>query len=133
MPNVKRVNKVLVGDTLFGNIRPYFKKIFYPSVNGGASTDIICFHPNDLQLSEYLYSIVYSEDFISSVVKASKGTKMPRGDKSQMLNYKIYLPSSVELLNFHKQAKIILSQKQSINCENEELQLIKSSLLNKLF
>ncbi len=71
LPKVKNVNKVESGDVLFGNIRPYFKKIMYASYNGGASTDVVCFHPNSTFISEYLYSIIYSDKFISSVVKSS--------------------------------------------------------------
>lgn len=133
LPNAKRVNKVIVGDTLLGNIRPYFKKVFYPSNNGGASTDVVCFHPNNAQLSEYLFSIIYSNDFLASVIKSSKGTKMPRGDKKQMLDYQIYLPSQKEISLFRKKAKGILSQIQANNRENDKLNLIKINLLNKLF
>ena len=93
LPKVKKVNKVSIGDTLFGNIRPYFKKVYYAPNTGGASTDLICFHPKSPLMKEYLFSIIYSNQFIESIVKSSKGTKMPRGDKSQMMDYTIYIPS----------------------------------------
>lgn len=133
LPKVKNVNKVESGDVLFGNIRPYFKKIMYASYNGGASTDVVCFHPNSTFISEYLYSIIYSDKFISSVVKSSKGTKMPRGDKHQMMNYKIYLPNEEEVSKFHKRAKVILRKKQSNNDENKRLNELRNLMLTQFF
>ncbi|MDY4728737.1 MAG: restriction endonuclease subunit S [Lactobacillus amylovorus] len=133
LPKAKNVNKVEAGDILFGNIRPYFKKIMYASYNGGASTDVVCFHPNNSAISEFLYSIIYSDKFISSVVRSAKGTKMPRGDKKQMMSYKVYLPTKEEIESFHKQANVILQQKQSNNVENEHLQELKKILLKRLF
>ena len=58
---------------------------------------------------------------------------MPRGDKKQMMSYKVYLPTKEEIESFHKQANVILQQKQSNNVENEHLQELKKILLKRLF
>ena len=95
MPTTAKVNAFLPGDVLFSNIRTYFKKVWFANRHGGASADIIIFRPLDKRKidSRYLYYVLSSDAFIASTVTASKGTKMPRGDKFAMGRYKVRLPT----------------------------------------
>jgi type I restriction enzyme S subunit len=54
---------------------------------------VIVFRPIPQRItSSFLYYILSSDAFIESTVTASKGTKMPRGDKNAMMRYEIPLP-----------------------------------------
>ncbi len=94
LPTSGSINAFFPGDVLFSNIRTYFKKVWLAQRHGGASADVIVFRPKDCQKvdSQYLYYVLSSDAFIESTVIASKGTKMPRGDKDAMLRYMIPLP-----------------------------------------
>ena len=94
LPPFGRTNAFLVGDTLFSNIRTYFKKVWLSNITGGASADVLVFRAtsNGKLESAFLYYLLSSDTFIDSTITASKGTKMPRGDKEAMLRYSFELP-----------------------------------------
>ena len=78
---------------LISNIRPYFKKIWYADKVGGCSNDVLCFKAKDeLVFSKYLYFLLSQDTFFDYVMLGSKGCKMPRGDKSHIMNWEISLP-----------------------------------------
>ena len=81
-----------IGDTLLSNIRPYFKKIWLADKKGVCSNDVLVFKTNELVNSEFLYGALCDDNFFEYVMSTSKGTKMPRGDKSAIMNYEIPLP-----------------------------------------
>lgn len=89
-----KVTKFKNGDVLTSNIRPYFKKIWFASKEGGASNDVLVIRPkNETELDNlYLYHILSNDLFFSYSVASSHGTKMPRGDKDAIIQYKITLP-----------------------------------------
>ena len=95
LPPSGSVNAFLPGDVLFSNIRTYFKKVWFAPWQGGASAVVIVFRPRDGRKldSQYLYYVLSSDTFIESTVTASKGTKMPRGDKEAMRRFELSLPS----------------------------------------
>ena len=89
LPDSEKVRKYEKGNILISNIRPYFKKIWYSNKEGGCSNDILVLKSNSEVESEYLYYILSSNDFFDYVTSTSKGTKMPRGDKSAIMLYDI--------------------------------------------
>ena len=91
LPNGKSTTKYEVGDVLISNIRPYFKKIWLATYDGGCSNDILCIKPNGLIDSSYLYFLLETDEFFNYVMKGAKGTKMPRGDKNWIMNYPVAL------------------------------------------
>jgi len=94
LPPSGNVNAFCPGDVLFSNIRTYFKKVWLAPRHGGASADVIVFRPRGTQRidSQFLFYVLSSDAFIDSTVTASKGTKMPRGDKDAMRRYEVPLP-----------------------------------------
>ena len=94
LPPSGSVNAFLPGDVLFSNIRTYFKKVWLAPWPGGSSADVIVFRPKNRKQtdSRFLYYVLSSDAFIQATVTASKGTKMPRGDKEAMKRYEIPLP-----------------------------------------
>lgn len=132
LPAVAQTTKCKVGDVLISNIRPYFKKIVYCQFECGCSTDVLCFTPKTSELSAYLYCTLYTDRFFNFMVAGSKGTKMPRGDKQQIMTYSVYEPTDVELKEFNGIAQPILTQIESNRLENIELSLLRDSLIPKL-
>lgn len=89
LPNTKSVRKYLPNDILINNIRPYFKKIWFADKEGGCSNDVFVLRSNEKYDSKFLYYVLSSDDFFSYVMANAKGTKMPRGDKKAIQNYKV--------------------------------------------
>ena len=85
---VKRYRK---GDVLVSNIRPYFKKIWHASHDGTCSNDVLVFQATKCD-SSYLFWALSSDAFFDYMMKTSKGTKMPRGDKKAIMGYQVGLP-----------------------------------------
>jgi len=133
LPSISQTTRCLPGETIISNIRPYFKKIFYCTEEvAGCSTDVLCFKPKNKYYSEYIYQVLYSDIFFDYMVLGSKGTKMPRGDKQQIMNYPITIPDELYLRKFKTFAKPILSQIDSNRKENKRLSELRDTLLPKL-
>ena len=133
LPNIQQTTRCLSGETIISNIRPYFKKIYYCTEEiAGCSTDVLCFKPKSSNLSEFLYQTLFSDSFFDYMVLGSKGTKMPRGDKQQIMNYNITIPDTNYLSKFKSFVNPILSQIDSNRKENQKLSETRDSLLPKL-
>lgn len=133
IPNVIQTTRCFPGETIISNIRPYFKKIYYcTEKKAGCSTDVLCFKPIAEKYSEYLYQILYSDKFFDYMVLGSKGTKMPRGDKQQIMNYEIVIPNDEYTFRFASISKQILRKIDSNRKENKKLSSIRDILLPKL-
>ena len=77
------------GDVLVANIRPYLKKIWFADREGGASADVLVFRAKSGHSQEFLYASLLQDSFYDYVMKGKKGSKMPRGDKTQIMRYSI--------------------------------------------
>lgn len=132
LPTTLQTTACHKGDTLISNIRPYFKKIVYCENECGCSTDVLCFTPTQSQYATYLFSTLYADKFFAFMVAGSKGTKMPRGDKQQIMSYPVVLPSDEELGKFNDLALPILTQIHSNRSENKQLSAVRDALLPKL-
>ena len=132
LPTTSQTTACHKGDTLISNIRPYFKKIVYCEDNCGCSTDVLCFTPSQPRYSAYLFSTLYADKFFTFMVAGSKGTKMPRGDKQQIMTYPVVLPSEEELAGFNTIASPLLEQIYSNRAENKRLSILRDTLLPKL-
>ena len=83
----------LPNDILIGNIRPYLRKIWLSDRKGGTNGDVLVIRLTDENiLPRYLYHILANEHFFEYNIKYSKGAKMPRGDKSAILQYEFDVP-----------------------------------------
>ena len=132
LPTTSQTTACHKGDTLISNIRPYFKKIVYCEDNCGCSTDVLCFTPSQPRYSAYLFSTLYADKFFAFMVAGSKGTKMPRGDKQQIMTYPVVLPSEEALAGFNTIASSLLEQIYSNRAENKRLSILRDTLLPKL-
>ena len=121
-----------IGDTLMSNIRPYLKKTWKADVNGVCSTDVLVFHPTDIN-SDYLYHNISSEKFISYVMTGAKGTKMPRGDKEHIMNYDIQVPCLSEQQKIASLFSELDNLIQSAEKELEGYRELKHGMSQKMF
>ncbi len=92
IPSVAKTSSFSIDDVLFSNIRTYFRKLWIADRNGGCSNDVIVFRPKKHVHPRFLFYSLMDERFIRHTVQTSKGTKMPRGDKSAIIQYKTKLP-----------------------------------------
>lgn len=100
LPNVSSTQEYKNGDVLVSNIRPYFKKIWQARYDGGCSNDVLVFVPKSTTDRDFLYYLLAYDDFFTYSMATSKGTKMPRGDKTSIMQYE------VPMLDFCTQKKI---------------------------
>ena len=84
------------GDILISNIRPYFKKIWRADKVGGCSADIICLRASKEVEPLFFYYLLSQDMFFNYVMQGAKGTKMPRGDRNQIMQWPVLLPSKSE-------------------------------------
>ena len=83
----------LPNDILIENIRPYLRKIWLADKTGGTNGDVLVIRLTDENIiPRYLYHILANEHFFEYNVKYSKGAKMPRGDKTAILQYEFDVP-----------------------------------------
>lgn len=124
LPSVEKVQKVEERDILISNIRPYFKKIWYSNIEGGCSNDVLVIKANENIYPLFLYYVLADDKFFDYAMATAKGTKMPRGDKKSIMEYKVPNVSYVEQV---KIADLLgtLDKRIEINAEiNRNLRLV---------
>lgn len=114
LPSVDQTSAYRKNDVLVSNIRPYFKKIWHAEYDGGCSNDVLVFRAAEGVDPTFLYYVLADDTFFNYATATSKGTKMPRGDKSAIMEY------SVPTLDIEVQRKIgallrIIDQKIAVN------------------
>ena len=129
-----KVTAFQAGDVLVSNIRPYFKKIWLADRSGGASNDVLVFRKlNDEIYEKYLYYVLADDRFFAFSTASASGSKMPRGDKTQIMNYPVNLPP----LDQQKKIADILSsldEKIELNRHmNETLEQLGQALFRHYF
>ena len=120
-----------IDDTLVSNIRPYFKKIWKATFSGGCSADVLVFKAKENVSKEYLYYVLADDEFFRYSMTTSKGTKMPRGDKTSIMNYPIKLPplptqQKIAAILSSLDDKIELNNKINTNLEQQAQALFKN-------
>lgn len=129
LPTSGKVTRYRKGDTLVANIRPYFKKIWYATDEGTCSGDVIVFRANDARYAPYVFFSLCRDEFFEYVMLGAKGTKMPRGDKKQMMTFPISTNcNSTDLQLLQELASTIGTN----HAENRQLARLRDTLLPKL-
>ena len=77
------------GDVLVSNIRPYLKKVWLADTDGGCSNDVLVFRAMEDHSHNFLYAVLLNDSFFEYAMQGAKGSKMPRGDKNQIMRYEI--------------------------------------------
>lgn len=75
-------NKFYAGNVLYGKLRPYLKKYYFPNFDGVCSSEIWVLQNDESKIyNKYLYYLIQTNRFNENANK-STGTKMPRADWS---------------------------------------------------
>ncbi len=83
-----RVRSFQKDDVLLSNIRLYFRKVYRAKQKGGCSSDVLVFRAKHID-SATLFAILSSQIFTDYACSGSQGSKMPRGNKTHMMDFKI--------------------------------------------
>ena len=113
------------GDVLIANIRPYLKKIWYADSEGGCSSDVLAFRAKNGHCPSFLYTVLMQDAFFDYAMSGAKGSKMPRGDKDQIMRYELPTLTPMEEENIGNMMVDIMSKiniNRQIN-DNLEAQL----------
>lgn len=115
------------GDVLIANIRPYLKKVWFADIDGGASSDVLVFRAKEGHSPSFLYAVLLQDSFFDYVMQGAKGSKMPRGDKEQILRYEMPTLScseeSIGTFFLNLDQKIRLNEQINQNLETMAKQL----------
>ena len=121
------------GDILFGKIRPYFHKVGIAFVDGVASSDAIVIKPNRPELLAYVLMTVSSDAFVAAASQGMKeGSKMPRADWKQLLQYPVTIPDAKTLAVFNEVLNPILAQLKTLCFSTRTLAAARDMLLPRL-
>ena len=120
-------------DILIANIRPYLKKIWFADIEGGCSSDVLVFRAKKGHSSNFLYAVLMQDAFYDYVMKGVKGSKMPRGDKEQIMRYKMPTFSSDEEQNIGKMVVDIEKKLQLSRSINDNLEKMAKQLYDYWF
>jgi type I restriction enzyme S subunit len=118
---------------LVANIRPYLKKIWFSNKSGGCSPDVLVFEVNEQYDPKYIYYSIFRDEFFEHMMRGSKGTKMPRGDKNQIQEFLI---PDYEFSTQQKIASVLsaLDSKIELNHKiNAELEAMAKTLYDYWF
>lgn len=126
-----------IDDTLVSNIRPYFKKIWKATFSDGCSADVLVFKAKENISKDYLYYVLTDDEFFKYSMATSKGTKMPRGDKTSIMNYPVKLPplpiqQKIAAILSSLDDKIELNNKINTNLEQQAQALFKKTFADKI-
>ena len=131
LPKTPQTQEYKKGDVLVSNIRPYFKKIWQAKYDGGCSNDVLVFKASTNTDKDFLYYVLADDAFFNYSMATSKGTKMPRGDKTSIMqyevpNYKISTQTKIASILRSLDEKIELNNKINNNLEQQAQALFKS-------
>ncbi|WP_418289060.1 restriction endonuclease subunit S [Leyella stercorea] len=121
------------GDVLVANIRPYLKKVWYADSEGGCSSDVLVFRAKNGHDSNFLYAVLMQDTFFDYAMQGAKGSKMPRGDKDQIMRYEIPTFSTDEEEDIGKMV-VDITSKIAINRRiNDNLEAMARQLYDYWF
>ena len=132
IPNITSATKFVPSDILISNIRPYLKKIWLADFEGGCSNDVLCIEILNKKYAYFIYNSLEQDYFFNYVMAGSKGTKMPRGDKKWVMNFKIAIPDFDILNRFSNFSEKNMNLRKVIEYENQILVELKELLQTRM-
>ena len=125
--NISSITEYKPEDILISNIRPYLKKIWFADKDGGCSKDVLVLRSADANkyLPKYIFYMLRRDAFFDYVMEGKKGIKMPRGNKEDIMKYKIPMP------NIDEQKRIV-AQVEALELEITKARtLIENAAIEK--
>ena len=121
------------GDTLYGRLRPYFRKVYNPKFEGVCSTEIFVIKNKKNVDKDFLYYLVATEEFTNIANSGSSGTHMPRADWKQLEKSEWNIP---DLPTQTQIAQILtsLDEKIELNLQmNQTLEAMAKAIFKEWF
>ncbi len=115
----------VVGDLLFGKLRPYLAKVHLAQQDGLISSEALVVRSKDELHTDFLKYYMLSRDFINIVDSSTYGSKMPRASWDFIGNLPVLLPDVEE-------QKVIARFLDFKTAQIDALISKKKALLNKL-
>ena len=81
---------------LYGRLRPYLNKVLAPDFEGHCSTEIFPIKPHSVLSREYLLYWFLAKETVDSINATCTGTRMPRADMNEVLEFDFPLPTLLE-------------------------------------
>ena len=131
LPSISMTSGFRKDDILTSNIRPYFKKIWIANKEGGCSNDVLVLRAKNNCHPKFLYYVLSENRFFDYSTASAKGTKMPRGDKSAIMEYKVpdyCVPEQIQIADILSSLddKIAFNKRINDNLEQQAQALYKS-------
>lgn len=79
-----------------------------------------------------LFETLWDDAFFAFVMQGAKGTKMPRGDKEQIMQYRVAISDVDTLERFNAVVEPMLAKVSHNRKENHNLAALRDTLLPKL-
>jgi type I restriction enzyme S subunit len=126
-------NQFRAGDTLFGKLRPYLKKVAHADLSGVCSTDIIPIRANQKGDPSYLYYLLSSPKVIAKAVESSAGNVMPRASWSDLADIEIEIPPLPEQKKIAEILSGIDTKRQALAKKVVNTSMLRNALGKKIF
>lgn len=131
--NISSITEYKPEDILISNIRPYLKKIWFADKEGGCSKDVLVLRSADISkyLPKYIFYMLRRDTFFDYVMEGKKGIKMPRGNKEDIMKYKIPMPHIDEQKRIVAQIEALESEITKARTLIDNAGSEKQAILNK--
>ena len=132
-----KINKrsdLKVGDLLFSGIGTIGRVhlIDEPPINWNISESVFTMRPSELVSSEFLYLLLLSYDMQYYAISLASGSVQKGIRMADLKRYKLYLPSKRDMDRMTSNWKPLINQIKKHEKENDELAVLRDSLLPKL-
>ena len=131
--NISSITEYKKEDILISNIRPYLKKIWFADKEGGCSKDVLVLRSADTgkYLPKYIFYMLRRDAFFDYVMEGKKGIKMPRGNKEDIMKYKIPMPCINEQKRIVAQIEVLELEITKARTLTENAASEKQAILDK--
>ena len=132
-----KINKrsdLQVGDLLFSGIGTIGRVhlIDEPPTNWNISESIFTMRPSKVVTSEFLYLLFLSYDMQDYALSLASGSVQKGIRMADLKRYKLYLPSKEDMDRLTSTWKPLIDQIKKFERENDELAILRDTLLRKL-
>lgn len=126
----------IVGDILYGKLRPYLQKVWLAEFDGNAIGDFFVYRPLNNATSEYIKWLLLSDSFTRIANQSTEGAKMPRVSNDFIRNLSFYLPPIEEQTAIARYLDEVTANINSLMDEKqaqvEDLRKYRSSVITEI-
>ena len=120
-------------DTLFGKLRPYFRKVIKPNFDGVCSTDIWVLNPQKGIDKDFLFYFFANQELVDISYSASSGTRMPRADWDFLSQTVWNIPSIEEQKEIAEVLSSLDDKIDLLHRQNQTLESLAQTLFRQWF